>query len=138
MQYAQLFDHLKTFRVVYVATKDNRFSWAERLFRRFVRALPSYQAASALPSNDRLLVYFQLEDAFRRKDFASLDMSKLDELKRLRIEFSGVQTERLLKVWQEAGKDDVLGYLNQNPKNTSSGEVHFSTCRLAWKKDALR
>jgi len=122
-RYAQLFDRLASYRVIFVSTKDTRFAWADRLFRRFVRAVPS---------RERLLADFELEDAFRKKDFSRLDVTKLSELRRLREEFTENQTERLFDVWQEVGKDAVLGYLG--PAQKTAGEVLFSTCRLAWRQ----
>jgi hypothetical protein len=122
-QYAQLFDRLAAYRVIFVSTKDTRFTWAGRRFRRFVRALPS---------RERLLAYFELEDAFRKRDFSRLDAEKLEELKKLRDEFADSQSRQLFEVWQEVGKDAVLSYLAETPKTT--GDVLFSTCRLTWNR----
>jgi len=125
-RYSQLFDRLSAYRVIFVSTTDAGFAWAERRFRRFLRPLAS---------RERLLAYFELEDAFRKRDFSRLDVTKLEELRRLRDEFPESQTERMFDVWQEVGKDAVLSYLGQTQK--TAGEVLFSTCRVAWRQSAL-
>ncbi len=131
-QYARLFSCLDRFRVVYVATKEAYFEKAEKLFRHFSHTLPGVAPRAMGSFNDRLLRYFELENSFRKGDLSRLDAAKLDDLRRLRLEFSDVKTERLFEVWRQAGPDAVVRYLDEIQPDLPPREALFSTCRLPW------
>jgi hypothetical protein len=137
-QYAELFSRLDAFRVTFVATMEMNFLWAERVFRHHVASLPPVANKTADPPTDRLIEYFQLERQYRTAHPPNLDPTKLEHLKNLREQFGDRRTERLFEVWQQAGVQAVVRYLDDLKHTSALRDSQFSTCRLPWRYDIFR
>jgi hypothetical protein len=110
-EYADLFRSLGSFRLVYVTTRSRAFASAEGMFQRFLRGSGRWSTTSERRSPERLLAWVRLEHLFRTRQFDSLDAAKLDELRRLRQEFRGRETESLYERWREAGDQVVRDFI---------------------------
>jgi hypothetical protein len=137
-QYSELFSRLDAFRVTFVATMEMNFLWAERVFRHHVASLPPVANKSAQPPTDRLIEYFQLERQYRTAHPPNLDPTKLEQLKNLREQFGDRRTERLFEVWQQAGVQAVVRYLDDLKHTSPPRNSEFLTCRLPWRYDIFR
>jgi len=128
-EYADLFRALGSVRVVYVTTRSTGFISVERAFRRFLDR-SGQQAAPRCHAPERLLAYFRLEHLFRTRQFDSLDAAKLDELRRMRQEFRGRDTESLYERWREAGDQVVRDLIASQPAVSGPLAGEFVPYRL--------
>jgi hypothetical protein len=132
-QYRGLMTCLESFRLVFVATRDTNFMW-ERLFQHFIRSLPRPFDTAPGPSVARLIEYFRLEKGCS----SGAAQTESGRLKELREEFQSPLTQRFFHLWQQAGDEAVVGFLDHVKPSAASGNATFSTCRLPWRYEIFQ
>jgi hypothetical protein len=91
--YRQLFQELKSFRFLYIASKDAYFHRAADRFRKGIEP-----PRESLEPND-ILRYFQIREKWERHDYVVPVVEDFEFLNRARKHFDGERVENLYRLW---------------------------------------
>jgi hypothetical protein len=101
--YRRLFQALKSFELVYVATTDRHFARARLTFDRFLNRDQQASLTADAPSTDQLRDYFRLRRRYDNRAFGSFDRAELIRLRDARARFSDAKYEGLFTTWLTSG-----------------------------------
>ncbi len=131
-QCARLFPTLERLEVVLVLTRHPRLPRVEWYLGCFFELSSGPDLAGANQYVERLLRYYRLENAFRKRRLSDLDAEKLDDLRRLRKEFASRWIERLFTHWKESGDRVVVEFFEKKRPSPPPGDARFGTYKIPW------
>jgi hypothetical protein len=126
LQYRELWSQLTRFEVVFAASDPSMFVKAERMFARLCGGCHGKVGVPVDPELSRLVEHFRARDLFERRETASFDKRRLDQLRDELEEFGGPEYQVWYRRWKQEGDAAVL----VGPKDREDGSTAFSTYQL--------
>ena len=124
---------LENFRLIYIATMQEHFASARRLFDRVF--ITGANRPPVDPMITRLLGYFSDRDAYEKGDLKRFDQVKLIRFREDRREFSSDRFDSLFDCWKVGGDAAVVRVLSPETAAQPFGKREFETYLSAFRYD---